>query len=87
MAIMQTEYDVIVKNDTRYLTYLLVGKKVIGAKWVYKLKCKHDGSIDHYKTRLVAKGYAKKKGIDFDETFAPICCMAIVHNLCALATH
>ena len=87
MDAMQIEYDAIVKNDTWYLTNFLVGKKFIGTKWVYKLKCKHDGSIDCYKARPVAKGYAQKKGIDFDETFAPTCCMTTIPSLCALATH
>ena len=30
---------------------------------------------------------AIKKGIDCDETFAPTCCMASIHSLCALIAH
>ena len=75
MAAMQAEYDAIVKNGTWYLVDLPPGKKTIGTKWVYKLKQKPDGSIDRYKVRLVAKGYAQEKGIDFDETFVSHFCM------------
>ena len=87
VAAMQTEYDAIVKKDTWYLIDFPVGKKAIGTKWVYKLKRKHDGSVERYKARLVAKGYAQEKGIDFDETFAPTCRMTIVRSLCALIAH
>ena len=51
------------------------------------MKCKLDGSIDHYKAWLVAEGYAQEKDIDFDETFASMCCMTIVCSICALAAH
>jgi len=62
MAIMRVEYDAIVKNGTWSLCDLPLDKKIIGTKWVYKLKRKPDGSIDHrYKARLVAKGYAQRK--------------------------
>ena len=62
-------------------------KKAIGTKWVYKLKCKPDGSVQRHKARLVAKGYAQEKGIDFDETFAPTCCMTTIRSICALAAN
>ena len=88
MATMKRKYDTIVKNGMQYLINLHDGKKTIGAKWVYKLKCKPNGSIDCYKVRLVfEKGYAKEKGIDFDETFAPTCRMTTIRSMCALATH
>ena len=87
MAAMQCEYDAIMKNGTWSLCNLPPGKKVIGTKWVYKLKCKPDGNVERYKARLVAKGYAQEKGIDFEETFAPTCCMTTIRSICALTAY
>lgn len=35
-------------------------KHIISFKWIYKVKYKVDGSLDMYKTCLVAKGYTNK---------------------------
>ena len=51
------------------------------------MKHKPNGEIDRYKAQLVAKGYAQQKGIDYEETFAPTCCMTTLHFLCAFAAH
>ena len=61
------------------------GRKVIGCKWVYKLKLKADGSIARYKARLVAKGYSQIGGIDYTDTHAPVTHLETVRLLMALA--
>ena len=69
------------------MTNFPLGKKAIDTKWVYKLKCKANGSIDHYEERLYAKGYAQEKEIEYAETFAPTFCMIMICSVCALAEH
>ena len=44
-------------NGTWTLVCRPAGSKVIGSKWVFKMKCNADGSTNRYKARLVAKGY------------------------------
>nr|GEZ66672.1 copia protein [Tanacetum cinerariifolium] len=39
------------------------------------------------KARLVAKGYAKEKGIDFEESFAPVARLEAVHIFIAYTAH
>jgi hypothetical protein len=61
------------------------GTKPTCCRWVYKYKL--DGSLDKHKTGLVAKGYAQKEGIDYEETFAPTTKWATIHALLALVAH
>ena len=69
---MQEEIDSLKRHGTWKLVDLPPGRKAVKCKWVYKVKHKADGSIERYKARLVAKGFTQVKGIDFDETFAPV---------------
>ena len=44
------------------------------------------GEIQKHKTRLIAKGYSKKTGIDYDEVFAPVALLATTRLIISLAT-
>jgi hypothetical protein len=46
--------------------------KLIGTKWVWKNKEGENGEVVRNKSRLVAQGYSKKEGIDYEESFAPV---------------
>jgi hypothetical protein len=65
------------------LVQLPAGKRALRNKWVYKLK-EEDGGKKWYKVILVVKGFAQKKGIDFDEIFSPIVKMTSIRTILSL---
>ena len=84
---MERELESIEKNQTWELVDLPKGHKSIGLKWVYKLKKDSEGKVLKHKARLVAKGYVQKKGVDFEEVFAPVARLDTIKLILALAAH
>jgi hypothetical protein len=84
-TVMEEEMHALAENETWDLVDAAKGVKPIRCKWVYKVKYNADGSINRYKARLVAKGYVQKHGIDYDEMFALVAKITIVHVLLAVA--
>ena len=64
------EIDSLLENGTWELARLPPDRKAIGCRWVFVIKHKSDGSVDRYKARLVAQGYAQRPGLDYGETYA-----------------
>ena len=75
---MQSMYD----NQVWNLVDPSEGAKVIGCKWVHKIK--HDMT---FKSRLVAKGFKKTHGIDYDETFSPVVMLKSIRILLAIVAY
>jgi hypothetical protein len=46
-----------------------------------------DGKLDKLKARLIADGFEYKKGIDYEETFAPIVKWNTIQSIVALIVH
>lgn len=66
------EMHALEENGTWEIVQKCKNKTPVGCKWVFIVKYKADGSIDRYKSWLVAKGYTQTDGIDYLETFAPV---------------
>ncbi|GKD42298.1 retrovirus-related pol polyprotein from transposon TNT 1-94, partial [Tanacetum coccineum] len=60
---------------------------VITLKWIYKVKLDELGGILKNKARLVARGYRKEEGIDFEESFAPVARLEALQIFLAFAAH
>ena len=84
-AAMATEIQALELNNTWSLVPLPPHKRVVGCKWVFKIKYKSDGSVERYKARLVAKGYTQQEGLDYTETFSPVAKMVTVKLFLSLA--
>ncbi|CAM8948659.1 unnamed protein product [Rhodiola kirilowii] len=58
----------------------------ITCKWIYKVKTHSDGSLERYKTRLVARGFQQEYGRDYDDTFAHVAYMTTIRTLLDVAS-
>jgi hypothetical protein len=81
---MTEEYQSILKNDVWDIVPRPKGKSVVTSKWIYKIKHAVDGSIEKYKARFVARGFSQVKGVDYDETFAPVARHTSIRSIIAL---
>lgn len=82
---MKAEIQDLEDNNTQVVVPLPTGKKVIGCKWVYKIKYKATGEIERFKAKLVVKGYNQNEGIDYQETFSPPVKMVTIRTVLSLA--
>ena len=56
-------------------------------KWVFTVKYKSNGTVERYKTHLVAKGFTQMYRIDYQETFAPIAKLSTIRVLLLLVAN
>ena len=68
---MDAEIESLKKRGTWKLVALPPKKNLVTNKWVYRVKKDGFGRPERYKSRLVARGFTQRQGIDFEETFAP----------------
>ena len=79
------EYSSLLENKTWELVKLPEGRRTVGCKWVFRVKYDGEGRVKYFKGRLVAQGYSKRYGIDYDEIFAPVARLSSIRILLAFA--
>ncbi|GJT70828.1 retrovirus-related pol polyprotein from transposon TNT 1-94 [Tanacetum coccineum] len=60
---------------------------VITLKWIYKVKLDELGGILKNKAQLLARGYRQEKGIDFEDSFAPVARLEAIRIFLAFVAH
>jgi hypothetical protein len=83
---MQEELNNFMRNEVWHLVPC-PNQNIVGTKWVFHNKQDEHGVVTRNKARLIAKGYSQVKGLDFDETYAPIARLESIHILVAYATY
>ena len=82
---MDDEITSLYKNKTRELVMKLINRRVVGCKWIYKVK---EGLTQaeprRFKVRLVAKGYTQREEVDFKEVFSSVVRHALIRVILAL---
>ncbi len=82
---METELKALHEQNTWDLVELPNNRKPISTKWVYKVKYTGTGIVERLKARLVARGFLQKKGVDYEQTYAPVAKMTSMRVLLAIA--
>ena len=82
---MNLEFDALLKNQTWQLVPPHSSQNLIGCKWVFQTKRKADGNVEQHKDRLVAKGFHKQPGVDYDETYSPVVKPTTIHTVLSIA--
>lgn len=62
------------------------GKNVVGYKWIFTIKYNADGTVELYKSRLVAQGFTQQEGVDYLDTFSHVAKLTSVKLLLSLAS-
>jgi hypothetical protein len=83
---MQEELNNFTRNEVCHLVPHS-NQNIVGTKWVFRYKQDEHGVVTRNKAWLVAKGYSQVKGLDFDETYAPVARLESICILLAYATY
>lgn len=60
---------------------------VVSGRWVFETKRSPTNEIERYRARFVGRGFSQQKGLDYFETYAPVCDTSAIRLLFAYAAH
>ena len=81
------EVDCIKTNKVWHFVDISKECKTIEDKWILKVKCKFDGSIERHKARLVAMDFTPEIRIVYEESFSQILKFTSIQLLLPIVAH
>nr|GEY05340.1 uncharacterized mitochondrial protein AtMg00810-like [Tanacetum cinerariifolium] len=84
---MQEELLQFKRLDVRVLVHAPDNISSLTLKWLFKNKHDEEQTVIQNKSRLVVRGYRQEKGINFEESFAPVARMEAIRIFLAYAAH
>ena len=85
LSAAQDKMNSLHENYTYDMVELPKGKKALRNNWVYKVKVGEVDNAPRYKARIMVKGFQQKKGVNYDEIFAPIVKMTSIGTTLSMA--
>ena len=82
---IKDEIKSLVQNHTWDVVRKSKDTKLVTTKWVFKKKLNPDGSI-RYKSRLVARGFNQRQGVEWFRSYAPTLSLTSLRILLALCS-
>ncbi|GJT82442.1 ribonuclease H-like domain-containing protein [Tanacetum coccineum] len=82
---MRDEYTALIKNKTWTLVPRPPDTNIVRCMWLFCHKYLADGTLSHYKARIVANGSTQLEGVDVDETFSPVVKQGTIRTFLSLA--
>jgi hypothetical protein len=73
------------KRKVMFLQRIPEGVKVLKSRYIYKIKRDSRGKVKQFKARLVILGCQQEKGVDVEQTFAPVVKGVTIRLIMALA--
>lgn len=81
---MDDELNTLKERNVYELVSRPLNKKVIGSRWVYKIKENGHHHAKVFKARIVAQGYRQVFGIDYDQVFTPVVNFEVIYMFISL---
>ena len=82
---MDQEFNSLMDRDTWVIVDRPKDRTVVSSRWVFDLKTNELGQVVRAKARFVARGFSQVPGVDFTESYAPVCDPAVLRLCMAYA--
>ena len=81
---MDNEHEALIEKKVWEVVLPPPDTNIVGSRWTHICK-RNEDRIARAKSRVVAQGFTQTYGVNYDETYAPVCRLASLQTICAIA--